>query len=204
MEKKKIYLSKQTSNYYKEEYRINGKIMKEVWYKDDSIHNDNAPALVYAAGIQPSTSIECEQNLPSAIFRSNDEFHWYKNGKLHCNDGPAIINKHGHLDNYEYYQNGLLHNDNGPAVLRGVEEFSEKQWYQYGKLHREDGPAIVNKSIFHHNYKVEQLEHHKLINQWFLDGVEMTEKEWKKELEKRGKPIHDDHSLLSKLKKKYK
>jgi len=38
---------------------------------------------------------------------------WYKNGKLHREDGPAV---------------------NGP--------FLEK-WYNNGKLHREDGPAVV-------------------------------------------------------------
>ena len=39
---------------------------------------------------------------------------WLLNGKLHREDGPAIV-----------YENG------------------EKQWYLHGNLHREDGPSVV-------------------------------------------------------------
>jgi len=39
--------------------------------------------------------------------------HWYKDGKLHREDGPAIE-----------YSNGSKH------------------WHQNGKRHREDGPAV--------------------------------------------------------------
>ena len=38
---------------------------------------------------------------------------WYKNGKLHREDGPAIICHDG-----------------------------QKEWYKAGKRHREDGPAV--------------------------------------------------------------
>ena len=40
--------------------------------------------------------------------------HWYRNGELHREDGPAIV-----------YPNGPQH------------------WYRNGKSHREDGPAVI-------------------------------------------------------------
>jgi hypothetical protein len=39
--------------------------------------------------------------------------YWYLNGKLHCEDGPAIYRADG-----------------------------SKSWWLNGKLHREDGPAV--------------------------------------------------------------
>ena len=42
--------------------------------------------------------------------------HWYKNGRLHREGGPAITNTDG----------------------------SNKEWYQNGKRHRLDGPARIN------------------------------------------------------------
>ena len=58
---------------------------------------------------------------------------WCLNGKLHRENGPAIILPDG---TKEWYLNGLLHRENGPAVE------SNKAWYKNGKRHREDGPAI--------------------------------------------------------------
>ncbi len=39
----------------------------------------------------------------------------------------------------EWYKNGKLHREDGPAVER-ID--GTKVWYRKGKLHREDGPAI--------------------------------------------------------------
>jgi hypothetical protein len=61
---------------------------------------------------------------------------WYKNGKLHREDGPAI---EWLDDTKEWYKNGLLHREDGPAI-----EWSNgiKFWFKNGKRHRDDGPAI--------------------------------------------------------------
>ena len=62
---------------------------------------------------------------------------WYKDGKLHRDDGPAKIYVSG---SKEWYKNGKLHRDNGPAYI----SFSgKKEWYKNGKLHRDDGPSII-------------------------------------------------------------
>jgi len=39
----------------------------------------------------------------------------------------------------EWYRNGKLHREDGPAIEYN---YGTKYWYRNGKLHREDGPAI--------------------------------------------------------------
>lgn len=77
-------------------------------------HSDVGPAVIYSSG---------------AIL-------WYRHGKYHRVDGPAMV-----LPGAEYwYQNGKLHRDNGPAVIKDTGEYA---WYQNGELHRSDGPAVT-------------------------------------------------------------
>lgn len=61
---------------------------------------------------------------------------WYKNGRLHREDGPAITDS----NRSEWYKDGRLHREDGPAIIfiNGT-----KKWYREGRLHREDGPAVV-------------------------------------------------------------
>ena len=62
----------------------------------------------------------------------------YVNGKLHCDNGPAIINYSGEY----WYKNGLLHRDIEPAVNMP----KRKEWYSNGKLHNLNGPAVIYMS----------------------------------------------------------
>jgi hypothetical protein len=83
-------------------------------------------------------------------FIKNDcSFRYFKNKKLHNEDGPAIIK----LSVEHWYLNGKRHRVNGPAV----ENFwsNDNEWYLHGKLHREDGPAIYSKYG---------------VNEWYLNG----------------------------------
>lgn len=51
----------------------------------------------------------------------------------------------GQLKKEEWYKNGVLHRENGPAVVNywlGKKKYLE-EWYKGGQLHREDGPALV-------------------------------------------------------------
>lgn len=101
----------------------------------------------------------------------NTERH-YLNGKLHREDGPAVINSNG---TKEWFVHGVRHRTDGPAVkkvqpytidryfVNGAEYFPEstdiflrmaggvvedplgtEYWLNYN-LHREDGPAVINK-----------------------------------------------------------
>lgn len=69
-----------------------------------------------------------------------------KNGKLHREDGPAIIRSNG---TKVWYANGKRHRGDGPAV---VQSSGHKEWYYNGKLHREDGPAIIWQNRMKHWY----------------------------------------------------
>ena len=70
---------------------IIGRHGSKLWYKDDKLHNENGPAIIYDDG----------------------KSQWYLNGKLHREDGPAVI-----------YSNG------------------DKVWALNGEYHRVDGPAF--------------------------------------------------------------
>ena len=68
-----------------------------------------------------------------------------------------------------WYLNDKLHRTDGPAV-----EYvsGSKEWYLNGNLHRTDGPAM---------------EWTDGTKRWFLDGVEYTEADWRKQLQKKVK-----------------
>ena len=55
-----------------------------------------------------------------------DHQEWWLNGKLHREDGPAIVDG----DFQEWYLNGKLHREDGPAVVNG----DDQEWYINGKL----------------------------------------------------------------------
>ena len=83
-------------------------------------------------------------------------FH-YRDGKLHNEDGPAIITTHG--DKF-WYVNGKRHREDGPACeLIG----GGKLWYANDKPHRLDGPAME----FGSGGKI-----------WCISGVRIDEQEF--------------------------
>jgi hypothetical protein len=61
---------------------------------------------------------------------------WYKEGKLHREDGPAREYPDGRKI---WHKEGKYHREDGPAV-----EYPDgtKEWHKEGELHRLDGPAI--------------------------------------------------------------
>jgi hypothetical protein len=73
---------------------------------------------------------------------------WYKDGKLHREDGPAGIqyNKDGHKMGERWYKNGQLHREDSPAEIRyGYNgKIVYEAWAKNGRTHRENGPAIIN------------------------------------------------------------
>ena len=75
-------------------------------------------------------------NKPECKTDSNGSKHWYLNGKLHREDGPASEWANG---NKSWYLNGKRHREDGPAC-----EYADgrKYWRLNDKLHREDGPAV--------------------------------------------------------------
>ncbi len=87
---------------------------------------------------------------------------YYKNNKLHREDGPAIEWKNG---NKHWLLNDRLHRTDGPAIdlVETELECTVKKWSINGKYHREDGPAVE----FGNGYK-----------EWWIDGEKITEAEF--------------------------
>lgn len=116
--------------------------------------------------LRNSYGCEIIQNLN--IDKMYSKLYFNKERKLHKDDGPAVIFKHG---NKYWFKNGELHRENGPAVET---EDGRQEWYQNGKLHREDGPAFILANGAQYWYKNGKLSHNyqpsnrfNPINWWF-------------------------------------
>jgi len=84
---------------------------------------------------------------------------WYLNGKLHRENGPAILRNDG---SKEWFFNGQLHREDGPAIEAGN---GTKFWFLNGQRHREDGPAV---------------EYPNGSKMWYFNGEGYTEEEFLK------------------------
>lgn len=80
---------------------------------------------------------------------------YYKDDRLHCENGPAFESQYG--DKHWYYD-GKPHRVNGPAI-----EFSNGStfWFNRGKRHRISGPAIECNSYI----------------AWYFNDIEYPENE---------------------------
>ena len=132
---------------------------------------------------------------------------WRVNGKLHREDGPAIIFSDR---NKAWYRNGKLHREDGPA---DVYPDGREHWYIDGKLHREDGPAVIypDGSEFWFKDGLPHREdgpafHYSKGNEptcfrggtrwaenkeWYLDGKKYTEADFNAEIARRRNPIQE-------------
>ena len=109
---------------------------------------------------------------------------WYKENKLHREDGPAIECTNGYK---EWYKEGKLHREDGPAI-----EHSDggKYWYKEGELHREDGPAIEHitgykvwyREGLHHREDGPAIEYSDGSKKWYLNEEELSEEEFNKRM----------------------
>jgi len=97
------------------------------------------------------------------ISTDSGEKFWYKDGKLHREERPAIECADGRM---YWYKNGEHHRVGGPSV---IECDGTKMWYEDGKRHREDGPAIEysngDKKWFFKGKRYTQQEHYRLVRQ---------------------------------------
>jgi len=84
--------------------------------------------------------------------------HWYFDGKLHREGGPAAEYADG---TKVWYLNDKRHRVDGPAV-----EWADgtKHWFLDGKWHRIDGPAA---------------EYANGSKEWWLDDKYLTQAQWK-------------------------
>lgn len=72
------------------------------------------------------------------VIKKDNGVYYFKNNKLHREDGPAIDSFNG---DSEWYIDGVIHRIGGPAYSSLDERYHE--WYENGDLHRLDGPAVT-------------------------------------------------------------
>lgn len=115
-------------------------------------HRDGGPARIFKSEKQEyyqNGKLHREDG-PAVIDKVNNEFIWYYLDKIHRDDGPAIISKYQEL----WYQFGVLHREDGPAMTKSS---GETRYYQHGKLHREGGPAVERpdgQKLYYQNGKL--------------------------------------------------
>jgi hypothetical protein len=98
------------------------------------------------------------------------------NGKLHREDGPAIVRTDGYR---AWYLNGFLHREDGPAI---EDSDGTKQWFLNGRLHREDGPAVKMSDGYeawylngrYHRENGPAIIHSDGSVEWYLEGIELV------------------------------
>jgi hypothetical protein len=71
----------------------------------------------------------------------------------------------GHRGVQRWFKDGKLHREDGPAI---IESDGSEYWYKNGKLHREDGPAIACKDGTKHYYlngkEIKEEDYLKVLN----------------------------------------
>ena len=88
-------------------------------------------------------------------------------GKLHCEDGPAVVWSDGCL---EWWHHGKRHREGGPAVTWAD---GTTFWYNDGVRHRIDGPATELPMENPNDY----VDFHQ-SNEWFFEGTKYSYDEW--------------------------
>lgn len=108
---------------------------------------------------------------------------WYRNGKIHRDNGPAITYPDGMRE--EWYHDGLLHRLDGPAA--SYDEQGIYIWYLNGIIHRHDGPAVINRDgtqEWFQNGSRHRLDgpawYTEAKSKWFLHGEEQPIVEFRK------------------------
>ena len=135
-----------TDYYNKKLYYQDGSLNTTIYYKDDDIHKDNGPAIIY---YYPNGKIKLER--------------WIKNGLSHNDNGPAFKSyyENGKVCEVWYYLNDKRHRIDGPA---NIEYFSNGKihhevFYLNDNVHNINGPAVVdyssNGNIIRKNWYVE-------------------------------------------------
>lgn len=100
----------------------------------------------------------CQQENESVVECADGSKGWYRNGKLHRENGPALIWANG---DQSWYIDGVQHRADGPAYVSACGR--HKAWFFNGKFHRENGPAIERNNSWTTCNK-----------DWYLNGKKLT------------------------------
>lgn len=103
---------------------------------------------------------------------------------------PTRITKHanGTLGTKQWLKDGKLHREDGPAVITYSDCYDDEirgmQWYQNGKLHREDGPASLYIQVdYERRVGIDNTLHCDSEQDWYIDsklhhGYFIHEQKW--------------------------
>ena len=99
------------------------------------------------------THLKKHPNFTGCLIDEDDDIAWYKNGKCHRENGPALELASG---SKAWFKNGNCHRENGPAV-----EYADgdKRWYLYGKEYAEQEHRIAMR---HMKLKLLDIDQHSL------------------------------------------
>jgi len=87
----------------------------------------------------------------------------------HREDGPAVVLMQGKEEKEErWYKDGLLHREAAPAIVNHI--YGTQKWYTYGKLHREDGPAIELGYYLQNDQWYDPTDARIFYNEWYKNG----------------------------------
>lgn len=128
-----------------------------------------------------------EGDLPAEINPNHETVLYYKNGLLHRDNGPALINSHQEC----YYQHGAKHREGDlPALIHfikhdsGSKEILSQEYFQNNVHHREHGPALMWSSGSYQHYRngllhnengpaCHYVENGKTTDEYWLNGVQV-------------------------------
>jgi hypothetical protein len=130
--------------------------------------------------------------IPDGIVENDYGIFYYKDGKYHREDGPAVTESFDGLK--KWYRNGVRHRVDGPALYNDNDPETEA-WYFNGKYHNETGPAIV----FSKN-AMKMMEQEDIPPAWYIHGVHITDEvnQWLQENDIT-LPLNDEQKILFKL-----
>ena len=127
-------------------------VISRTYSERDQLHSfSDQPAVVYNNGSRLYyTNDELDrQNEPAVIYsdEKGKRHEYYKNGKRHNKDGPAVIryDLKGCIISEEYYIENMRHRDDGPAFISNRDPQGQLRiWYRNDKIGRiDDGPTII-------------------------------------------------------------
>ncbi len=130
----------------------------QIWRYYGLLHRENGPACVvnndcveyyhYSYRVIDGKIMYGEDEFDGNGFHGTTYAHtWFRNNKLHREDGPAYIPINGskcddatcgECTRELWFYDGKLHREGGPALITD----SVCVWLRHGTVHRDDGPAV--------------------------------------------------------------
>lgn len=112
--------------------------------------NEPVRTMTYIEGANGEKIIHSIRDNPAIIYQ-NGTMEWYRNGKIHRENDPAIVikDKDGNEVEWFWVQDGKEHRIDGPShiydnrLYNNENRIYTEDWCKYNKRHRDDNPAVI-------------------------------------------------------------